>query len=96
LTTAPASATPAPSPVWQTFGSGAMTNSIGEIRHADCIFVTGSNTTESHPVIGYEAIRAANNGASLIVVEPRRIPLVDHAALFLQPNRAPMATSLWP
>jgi formate dehydrogenase alpha subunit len=68
----------------QTLGSGAMTNSIGEIRHADCIFVTGSNTTESHPVIGYEAIRAANNGASIIVVEPRRIPLVDHAALFLQ------------
>ncbi|MDA0243548.1 MAG: formate dehydrogenase subunit alpha [Chloroflexi bacterium] len=67
----------------QSFGSGAMTNSIAEIRHADCIFVTGSNTSESHPVISYEVVRAVKSGASLIVVDPRRIPLVDHATLFL-------------
>ncbi len=34
----------------QAFGSGAMTNSIKEIRDADCIFITGSNTAVSHPV----------------------------------------------
>ncbi len=68
----------------QAFGSGAMTNSIREIRDADCIFITGSNTAESHPVIGYEVIRAARNGANVIIVDPRRIPLVDHATLFLQ------------
>jgi formate dehydrogenase (NADP+) alpha subunit len=67
----------------QSFGSGAMTNSIAEIRHSDCIFVTGSNTSESHPVISYEVIRAVKSGASLIVVDPRKIPLVDHATLFL-------------
>jgi predicted molibdopterin-dependent oxidoreductase YjgC len=61
-----------------------MTNSIREIRDADCIFITGSNTAENHPVIGYEVVRAAKSGASVIVVDPRRIPLVDHAALFLQ------------
>jgi len=28
-----------------------MTNSIAEVKQADVIFVTGSNTTENHPVI---------------------------------------------
>ena len=61
-----------------------MTNSIREIRDADCIFITGSNTAESHPVISYEVVRAAGKGANVIIVDPRRIPLVDHATLFLQ------------
>lgn len=61
-----------------------MTNSIAEIRAADCIFITGSNTAESHPVISYEVIRAVKHGAHLVIVDPRRIPLVDHATLFLQ------------
>ena len=61
-----------------------MTNSIREIRDADCIFITGSNTAESHPVISYEVIRAARRGAHVIIADPRRIPLVEHATLFLQ------------
>jgi predicted molibdopterin-dependent oxidoreductase YjgC len=61
-----------------------MTNSINEIRDADCVFITGSNTAESHPVIGYEVVRAAKRGANVIIVDPRRIPMVDHATLFLQ------------
>ena len=70
----------------QAFGSGAMTNSIGEIRDADCLLITGSNTAESHPVISYEVIRAVKKGANLVIIDPRRIPLVDHATLFLQPH----------
>lgn len=61
-----------------------MTNSIREIRDADCIFITGSNTAESHPVISYEVVRAARRGANIIIVDPRRIPMVEHATLFLQ------------
>ncbi len=63
-----------------------MTNSIGEIRDADCILITGSNTAEAHPVIGYEVVRAAKRGANLIIIDPRRTPLVDHATLYLQPH----------
>jgi predicted molibdopterin-dependent oxidoreductase YjgC len=63
-----------------------MTNSIGEIRDADCILITGSNTAEAHPVISYEVVRATQKGANLIIIDPRRIPLVDHATLFLQPH----------
>lgn len=70
----------------QAFGSGAMTNSIGEIRDADCILITGSNTAEAHPVISYEVIRAVKKGANLIIIDPRRIPLVEHATIFLQPH----------
>jgi len=57
------------------FGSGAMTNSIPELEDADCILVTGSNTTENHPLIGARILRAKRKGAHLIVIEPRRIHL---------------------
>jgi len=67
------------------FGSGAMTNSIQEIRQADCIFVIGSNTTENHPVIALEAkIAVRQKKAKLIIADPRRIELVDFAHLWLQ------------
>jgi formate dehydrogenase alpha subunit len=67
------------------FGSGAMTNSMGEIRNADCIFVIGSNTTENHPVIALEVKAAVRRkGARLIVADPRRIELVDDAHLWLR------------
>ena len=69
------------------FGSGAMTNSISEIERADLILVTGSNTTEMHPVIGSFVKRAVRQrGAKLIVVDPRRIPLVNYADLWLTPR----------
>jgi len=61
-----------------------MTNSIAEIRDADCLFITGSNTAIAHPVISYEVIRAVKRGANLIIIDPRRIPLVEHATMFLQ------------
>ena len=66
------------------FGSGAMTNSIGEIEDADVIFVIGSNTTENHPVISTFVKRAALKGAKLIVADPRKITLVRHATLWLR------------
>jgi len=69
----------------RAFGSGAMTNSIAELEHADCIFVTGSNTTEAHPIIAL-FIKAAvtRHGACLIVADPRRIDLVRFADLHLR------------
>jgi formate dehydrogenase major subunit len=67
------------------FGSGAMTNSIEELEKSDVILVTGSNTTEMHPVIGSIIKRAVRNGKTkLIVVDSRRIDLVDHAEIWLR------------
>jgi formate dehydrogenase alpha subunit len=67
------------------FGSGAMTNSISEIREADCIFIIGSNTSESHPVIALQVMDAVrNNGARLIVADPRKIRMVEFADIWLK------------
>ncbi|KON31415.1 formate dehydrogenase [miscellaneous Crenarchaeota group-15 archaeon DG-45] len=63
----------------RAFGSGAMTNSIEELEDADCILVTGSNTTEQHPLVARYIMRAREKGARLIVVDPRSIPLARFA-----------------
>lgn len=67
-----------------TFGSGAMTNSIGDIGEASCILAIGTNTTEAHPIIGWEIRKAAHKGTKLIVADPRKIGLVTDADLWLQ------------
>jgi formate dehydrogenase major subunit/formate dehydrogenase alpha subunit len=56
-----------------------MTNSIPEIRDTDFLFVTGSNTTEAHPIIAMEMKRAVRRGAKLAVSDPRAIPLTEWA-----------------
>ncbi len=67
-----------------TLGSGAMTNSINEVLDSDVIFILGSNTTESHPVIGSKIRQAKKRGAKIIVAEPRGIDLIKDAEIFLQ------------
>jgi formate dehydrogenase alpha subunit len=68
----------------QSFGSGAMTNSINEIRNAGCILAIGTNTTEAHPIIGLEIKKAVDKGAKLIVANPREIELVRWSYLWLR------------
>jgi formate dehydrogenase major subunit/formate dehydrogenase alpha subunit len=69
------------------FGSGAMTNTIGDIEGADVILVTGSNTTENHPVLSRHVKRAVSyRGAKLILVDPRRIKLAAFAHKWLRQN----------
>lgn len=67
-----------------SFGSGAMTNSVPEFLEADCILITGSNTIEQHPLIGTWLMDAKERGAKIIVVDPREIPIVKFADLYLQ------------
>jgi len=61
-----------------------MTNSIAEVVNSDVVFITGSNTTSGHPVIGSRIRQAKQKGAKIIVAEPRVIDLVDDADVFLQ------------
>jgi formate dehydrogenase major subunit len=65
------------------FGSGAMTNSIGDIAESKCIFVIGSNTFEQHPLIGRNMMIAQKNGAKLIVADPRFTPTAKQADLYM-------------
>ncbi|MBW1698869.1 MAG: formate dehydrogenase subunit alpha [Deltaproteobacteria bacterium] len=71
-----------------SFGSGAMTNSIGEISGAASILAIGTNTTETHPVIGIKVRKAAEDGAKLIVANPREIDLcrIAHVRLRHRPG----------
>jgi formate dehydrogenase alpha subunit len=68
----------------QTLGSGAMTNTIDEIRQAACILAIGTNTTAGHPIIGLHVKEAVRQGALLIVANPKEVDLARHAGLFLQ------------
>ncbi|PIU32704.1 MAG: formate dehydrogenase subunit alpha [Syntrophobacteraceae bacterium CG07_land_8_20_14_0_80_61_8] len=74
---------PSVSGLAMSFGSGAMTNSITEFAKAKMIFVIGSNMTEAHPIAATYVKNAARTGAVLIVADPRRTELSDHAALYL-------------
>lgn len=68
-------------------GSSAMSNSIAEMENLDTFIVTGSNTTETHPVISLFLKKAVRqNGAKLIVVDPRKIEMTDFATLWLRQN----------
>lgn len=68
-------------------GSSAMSNSIAEMENLDTFIVTGSNTTETHPVISLFLKKAVRqNGAKLIVIDPRQIEMTDFATLWLRQN----------
>ena len=60
-----------------------MTNSINEIGEAQVILVSGSNTTEAHPQIARRIFEAIDRGAKLIVIDPRRTRLAEHAHIHL-------------
>ncbi len=65
-------------------GSSAMSNTAAEVIHSDVFLITGSNTAETHPIIALQMKAAvANHGAKLIVVDPRRVEMVNWAALWL-------------
>ncbi len=65
-------------------GSSAMSNTAAEVIHSDVFLVTGSNTAETHPIIALQMKSAvASHGAKLIVVDPRRVEMVNWATLWL-------------
>jgi len=66
-------------------GSSAMSNSIAEMEDLEVFIVTGSNTSETHPVISTFLREAVvKNGAKLIVIDPRRIEMSRFADYYLQ------------
>ncbi|MBI1351419.1 MAG: formate dehydrogenase subunit alpha [Actinomycetales bacterium] len=61
----------------QTFGTSAGTQDFASVGSADVIMVIGANPTDAHPVFASRMKRRIRDGAALIVVDPRRIALVD-------------------
>ena len=69
----------------QATGSSAMSNTASQVIMNDVFIVTGSNTGENHPIIALQMKEAVKQyGAKMIVVDPRRIDLVDFAEMWLQ------------
>ncbi len=68
----------------ETIGSGAVSNVFADALDAQTRFIIGSNTTENHPVAATFFKEARARGASLLVADPRRPAMADHANLYLQ------------
>jgi formate dehydrogenase alpha subunit len=68
----------------KSLGTTAMSNTAAEVVKSDVFIVTGSNTSENHPIIALQMKAAVQkHGARLIVIDPRRLDLVDFAELWL-------------
>jgi formate dehydrogenase major subunit len=61
----------------QTLGTSAGTQTFKSVKHADVIMVIGANPSDAHPVFASRMKRRIRQGARLIVVDPRKIDLVD-------------------
>lgn len=65
------------------FGMDRAANPWSDIPLAQCIIVTGSNIGECFPILTDYLWRARDNGAKLIVIDPRMTPIGRTADLFL-------------
>jgi formate dehydrogenase major subunit len=69
----------------RALNTAAASGSMREIEEAcDVIFISGANTTETHPVFGALIKRAVSKGARLIVADVRRTELAKLADVHLQ------------
>lgn len=70
----------------RSIGDGAGSNSIQDFETADCLFVTGNNIIETHPITATYIKKGVKNGQRIIIVDPKKTPLVRYAELWLQPK----------
>ncbi|MEJ1165936.1 molybdopterin-dependent oxidoreductase [Variovorax sp. CCNWLW186] len=69
----------------QTLGADAPPACYDDLKHAECLFIVGSNAAWAHPILfrRIEDAKAANPGMKIIVADPRRTDTVEIADLFL-------------
>ena len=65
-------------------GSGAVSNQVNDVEHAELIFVIGSNPTANHPVAATWMKNAAKRGAKIVLADPRITDIGRHAWRTLQ------------
>src|SRR6056297_3321018 len=72
----------------QSYGYGAASISTEDLELADCILLTGSNTTEAHPVLATRIKQNVRDGADLLVFDPREIQIAEWATQYsrIQPG----------
>ena len=60
-------------------GSGAVSNPVRDVAHAELIMVIGANPSANHPVAATWIKNAVERGARLVLLDPRRTDLARHA-----------------
>jgi formate dehydrogenase major subunit len=70
--------------LFEGVGSGAVSTTYGDIINADVAILAGTNTTANHPVASSFFKQARRRGTTLIVVDPRRERIADHADIYCQ------------
>jgi formate dehydrogenase major subunit len=60
-----------------TLGESAGTQTFKSVEQADVILIIGANPTDAHPVFGSRMKKRLREGAKLIVVDPRRIDIIN-------------------
>ncbi|PSQ02293.1 formate dehydrogenase subunit alpha [Halobacteriales archaeon QS_4_69_31] len=70
----------------QTYGYGAASISTDDLETADCILLTGSNTTEAHPVLATRIKQNVRDGADLLVFDPREVQIAEYATQYSRVN----------
>ncbi|MDY6793735.1 MAG: formate dehydrogenase-N subunit alpha [Actinomycetota bacterium] len=68
----------------KTFGRGPMTNHWIDMKNSDCIMISGANNAETSPVSWKWINVAQENGAKVIVVDPRFTRSASRADIFAQ------------
>ncbi|MFN8417435.1 MAG: molybdopterin oxidoreductase family protein [Cytophagaceae bacterium] len=67
----------------KAFGLDRSSNNYSDLAHAEVIIVSGANVSETFPTLTYWLWQARDNGAKIIVVDPRMIPLARTADIHL-------------
>jgi formate dehydrogenase alpha subunit len=60
-----------------------MTNAVSELEESDTIFIIGSNTATSHPLVATRIFRAKEKGAKILVADPRKNQIALFAHLYV-------------
>ncbi len=60
-------------------GSGAVSNQVNDVAHAELILVIGSNPTANHPVAATWMKNAAKRGTKIVLADPRITDIGKHA-----------------
>jgi len=65
-----------------TWGFGAQTNNVNDMRHSKCLFFLGSNAAEAHPTSMQHFLEAKDRGAVIIDVDPRHTKTASKADIY--------------
>ncbi|WP_300464920.1 formate dehydrogenase subunit alpha [Desulfobacula sp.] len=81
--------------VANTWGYGAMTNSYNDMHNSKAMLFIGSNAAEAHPVAMQHVLRGKENGAVMIVVDPRFTRTAAHADQYVRLRPGTDVAFIW-